>query len=313
MTRPVARLRAIASRLVGPEAMERIIEPILADRQCEYEEAVARRRLWRARLSLIRSDYALASALFWLAVSRAWSTDRLRSEAARTCAVSAVASLVFTIALVMPPLLQWPTWQRDPGFTAILSFTLVPQALPLSIPAALCVAVLWAMRGKVVTGRRVGTVLASALVFTAVVWIVLEWMMPLANQAFREMAAARVSNGRVVALEPGLNELGLSRLGQRSDPAAIRHHQLLWALCFASAPLSLLAFGLARYVRRAVSAIVLAIGLCNAYFAIMWASAAAGPAMRPSVPVWTANVVFLLIGSGLLMRAQRQAHLRIGD
>ncbi len=303
------RIRAIATRLFAAETMERVVAPVLADLQCEYDEALARRQVWRARLSLIRSYYALGRALFWLGVRAAWHTDSPRSEAARTCLVLAVASAVATIALVIPPLLQWPSWQRDPGFTALLSFTLVPQALPLSIPAGLCVAVLWAMRGKAVTGRRLGTVLAIALAFTAVVWIVLEWMLPQANQGFREMVAARLSGGRVLTLEPGLNELGLSRLGQRSDLAAVRQHQLLWALCFASAPLSLLAFGLARYVRRAVSAVVLATGLCNAYFAILWASAAAGPTMAPSVPVWTANVVFVLIGCGLLARAQRPRYI----
>jgi lipopolysaccharide export LptBFGC system permease protein LptF len=212
-----------------------------------------------------------------------------------------------TVALVIPPLVSWPSWQGDPAFAALLSVTLVPQALPLSIPAALGVAVLWAMRGKTVTWRRTGTVLAVSLGFSVAVWVVLEWMMPQSNQAFREMVAARLSDGRVVALEPGLNELGLSRLAQRSDPAAVRQYQLLWALCFASAPLGLLALGLARYIRRAVSAVLLAIALSNAYFAILWActAVAARSAVPSSVPAWTPNALFLLVGCALLVPALR--------
>ena len=305
--RPGDRIRAVAAHLFAERTMERVIEPIVADLQCEYDEAVAQGALWRARLSLLRSYFAFASALFWLGVR---TTCSPRSDVARTCVVSAVASALVTVALVIPPLFNGHSWQGDPAFAARLAVTLVPQALPLSIPAGLCVAVLWAMRGKAVTWRRVGTVLAIALAFTVVVWVVLEWMMPQANQGFRDMVAARISNGRVVALEPGLNELGLSRLGQRRDPAAVRHYHMLWALCFASTPLSLLALGLARYVRRGVSAVALATALFNSYFAIVWVCAAAGSTM-PSLPVWTANVVCVLIGCGLLVRAQR--HLKIGD
>lgn len=307
MRQPGDRIRAIASRLFAERTMERVVEPAVADLQCEYEEARVHGRRWRARLTLVRSYLALAKALLWLAVRTAWHGGGARSEVARTCVVSAIAAAVTTVALVIPPLLDWPRWQADPGFTALLSLTLVPQALPLSIPAGLCVAVLWAMRGKAVTWRRIGTVLAIALACTAVVWVVLEWMIPQANQGFREMIAARLSNGRVVALEPGLNELGLSRLGQRSDPAAVRHFQLLWALCFASVPLSLFAFGLARYVRRTVWAVALAMALCNSYFAILWTAAESAAAMPGALSAWIANLVCLLVGGALLVRAPRRS------
>jgi hypothetical protein len=303
MTRPGDRIRAIAARLFAAQTMERVIEPVLADLQCEYDEARARGRVWRSRASLVRSYLAFASTLFWLGVRTAWHAGSPRSDVSRMCAVSAVASAVMTVALVIPPLVDWPGWQADAGFTALLSVILVPQALPLSIPAGLCVAVLWGMRGKSVTWRRVGTVLGVALVFTAVVWVVLEWMMPQANQEFREMVASRVSNGRVVAIEPGLNELGLSRLGRRNDPAAVRQYQTLWAVCFASVPLALLALGVSRYVRRAVWAVVLATALSNFYFAMVWSCAASMPGAV--LPAWTPNVIVGLIGCALLMRVQR--------
>lgn len=278
--------------------MARVIDPILADLQCEHDEARRRGQHWRARLNLVRGYVALARAVFWLGLRAAShpNGDTARADAVRTCIVSAVASAFVTVVLVLPPLLSWPRWRSDPGFTALLSVVLVPQALPVSIPAGLCVAVLWAMRGKAVTWRRVGTVLAIALAFTTVVWVVLEWMMPQANQGFRELVAARLSDGRVVTLERGLNELGLSRLGQRTDPAAVHQYRLLLALCFASVPVSLLALGLARHVRRAASAVALAIAVSNAYFAILFVS---------SARVWTPNLIFLLVGCALLVRAER--------
>jgi lipopolysaccharide export LptBFGC system permease protein LptF len=153
----------------------------------------------------------------------------------------------------------------------------------------------------------VGRVIAVALAFTVVVWVVLEWMMPQANQGFREILAARLSNGRVLTLQPGLSELGLSRLGQRSDPAAVRQYQTLWAICFASVPLSLLAFGLSRFVRRGASAVILATALSYSYLALIWTCAAGtfGSAVPAAVPAWTPNVVCVVIGCALLVRAQR--------
>jgi hypothetical protein len=307
MTRPGDGVRAFASRLFAAETMERVIDPIVADLQCEYDERLAGGRVWRARLSLLRSYVALARAMFQLGV-------RPRSDMARTCIVSVLAAVVMTVALVIPPLLTWPRWRGDPGFTALLLVTLLPQALPLSIPAGLCVAVLWAMRGKVATWRRVGTVLGIALACTVIVWAVLEWVMPAANQGFRELVAARLSDGRAVTLERGPNELGLSRLSERSDPAAVRQYQVLWAICFASAPLGLLAVALARYVRRAASAVALALALCNFYYVILWICAAskAGPTLATLGAAWAPNVVCVLLGSALLVRPHRPVALSRG-
>lgn len=316
MTRPGDRLRAFLSRRFAAQTMERVIEPILADLQCEYAAARARGLLWRARLGLVRSYCAFAMALFWLGVRTACSTTGdPRPDVVRMCLVAGVASAITTVALVIPPLLQWRSWQGDPAFTALLSVMLVPQALPLSIPAGLCVAIVWGMRGRVVTWRQTGTVLAVALAFTAVVWFVLEWLMPQANQGFRELVAARLSGGRVVTLEPGLAELGLSRLGRRSDPAAVRQYQLLWALCCASAPLSLLALGLARYVKRGLSAVLLAAALANAYLAILWARTAVTlePAVGFSVAAWTPNVICVFAGCALLMRPRRPKDIRLAE
>jgi hypothetical protein len=310
MTRPGERLRSIASRLFQSETMERIIDPIVADLQSEYCETFAGGTVWHARLSLVRGYLGFGRALLCLGM-RYVCDSRINNpgfEVAQTLIVSVLALATLTVALVIPPLLNGHWWHDDPVFGALLSVTLVPQALPLSLPAGLCVGVLWATRGKVVTWRRLCTILALAIAFTAVVWMVLEWMMPQANQVFREMVATRLAvDGRVLTLEPGLNELGLSRLGQRSDPAAVRHYHLLRALCFAAAPLSLFAFGLAGHVRRAASAVALAIALSISYIASMWVLASVSP--TPPTPsfaqAWMPNLVFLLVACALLLRGQR--------
>jgi hypothetical protein len=309
MTAPGARIRSIASRLCRPETMERVIDPIVADLQCEYGEALVRGTRWGARLSLVRSYFGLASALLWLAMRR---TCDLRIsnpgfEVARAWIVSVLALTALTVALVIPPLVNWPWGKGDPLLGALLSVTVVPQALPLSIPAALSVGVLWAMRRKVVTSARLYSIVALAIVSTAVVWTILEYMMPAANQAFRVMAASRLA-GHVVRLEPGLSELGLSRLGQRSDFAEVRHYHVLWSLCFASIPVSLFALGLARHVRRAVSAIGLAIALSIAHIECirLLQAVPSGLPVPPFVLAWMPNLIFLFAACGLLVQGQRR-------
>ena len=215
---------------------------------------------------------------------------------------------IFTIALVLPPLSGSRWWDGDVFFGAVLSLTLVPQALPLSIPAGLCVAVLLAGRGKEPNSRRLWTVLGLALLFTIVVLGVLEWAVPEGNQSFREMMAARLA-GREVKLEPGLNELGLSRLAQRSDPAAVWHYHVLWAISFAAVPLGLLAYGFARHVRRAPSAVALAIALFMSYSTCVW-TFAERPLHTPLplvVEAWLPNMAFLFVAGVVLLRHRRSS------
>ena len=307
MTRPADWLRLAAQRLLSEQTMKRVIDPVLADLQWEYDEALARGGRWLARAGLVRSYFGFGRALVRLALAAVRHGDNPAANLARGAVVAAVVLVALTAALALPPVLQWPRWQRDPVFAMRLFVLLVPQALPLSIPGGLCVAVLWEMRRKAVTWRRVAAVLTLALAVTGIVWIVLEWAMPQANQSFREMVAARITDGRAVTLTPGLNELGLSRLAQRTDPAAVRQYQLLWALCFASVSLGILALGLARFVRRAGSAVALATVLSGAYFVILWLSASTGArfAAHTAAAAWTPNAVFFLIGCALLVRAPR--------
>ena len=52
----------------------------------------------------------------------------------------------------------------------MLALLLIPQALPLSIPAAVCIGILYAMRARRVTRRDLYGVLTIAVLASAVVW-----------------------------------------------------------------------------------------------------------------------------------------------
>ena len=176
----------------------------------------------------------------------------------RVVAFSFGALAIMTALMIVPPMLDFK-WDGGPLEKLRLILLLIPQALPLSIPSGICIGVVCAMRGRRTSPRHVAAVLAIAAVATFMVWTMLEWGVPAANQAFRELIVARLGDGRPVNLDPGLNELGLSRLSQRTDARAIQHSRVLWALCFATGPLALFSLGIAAVVRRFSAAMAVSV------------------------------------------------------
>ena len=156
---------------------------------------------WHARLTLVRSYAGLAAR--WSGSVHGTSAIRAAAipvqKLARTWIVSVLACGIFTIALVLPPLSDSAmVGRRCPLWRGSFRSLSVPQALPLSIPAGLCVAVL-------LGGAREGTELSAVVerclgslsLFTTVVLGVLEWAVPQGNQSFREMMAARLAGDGV--------------------------------------------------------------------------------------------------------------------
>ena len=101
-------VRAIASRVFQPETMESVIDPIVADLQCEYGDALMRKGQWPARLTLVRSYAGLAGAVIRLSARYICDPRSANpgSEVARTWIVSVLAWGIFTVALVLPAPLE---------------------------------------------------------------------------------------------------------------------------------------------------------------------------------------------------------------
>jgi hypothetical protein len=301
MRLPGTRLRALASRVCGRDTMERLIDPMLADIQAEHESAARRGQrgrivLWRGYLS-----FWLAVGLHCLAAAFQPRGRDADISLFRVVAYPIVAFLVLTALLIAPPLQAFPSWGSASERTALV-LTLVPQALPLTIPAGLCLGVIGALRGRRPTTARLLTVLALAAVSTVAVWSMLEWGVPAGNQRFRELVASHLA-GRPVHLEPGLNELGLSRLAQRTDPPAVRHSRLLWALCFASGPLAIFACGISARVRRFSTALALGLAACLAYICATFGLDESLRNGLPGAAAWIPNVLLFVTGVLLLMKS----------
>ena len=52
------RLRALAVRILDQRTMERVVDPLLADLELEYTEAIRHGRLWMSRWILILGHFA---------------------------------------------------------------------------------------------------------------------------------------------------------------------------------------------------------------------------------------------------------------
>jgi lipopolysaccharide export LptBFGC system permease protein LptF len=301
-------LRIIATRFCGPPTVERLVDPIVGDLQAEYA-ALGEANAWRRRRLLLLTYVAFWKALsLHLVLSVAQPAPdgaRLR----RAGGVSIVLLALFTAALTTPPLVGF-AWAGDWAYRSMLVLLLIPQALPVSIPAAMCIGILYAMRASRVTRRDLYGVVAFALVASTVVWAVIEWGLPGANQAFRELVHAQLT-GRRVHLEPGLNELGFTALGQRTDAAAVRHYHLLWALSFAPIPLGVFALSVAPRIRGAIAAAALALTVPVLYYGALWTSdwyLTQGVAI-PILAAWAPNALFLAAALGLMPRWRREASI----
>ena len=309
MTAPGTRLRALARRVCRPQTVERLVDPIVADLQCEYADAnePSKRRLvlWRGYAAFWRAAgiHVIQSAI----QRRPGDAD---GGMARVFAYSLAAFVLITVSLVLPPLLGGLQLNADRSSHILMALLLVPQALPMSIPAGVCIGVICAMRAHPSDRRRAATVLMLGAAGALAGWTLMEWGIPAANQRFREVVAAQLADGRVVHLEPGLGELPLSDLGRRTDAAALRHFHQRWALVYATIPLAVFALGISARVRRLPVAVAAGLVTIVAYVMLMFG--ADGPPLElPGGNVamiataWMPNLIFLTIGLALL-RGHRQ-------
>ncbi len=315
MTRPGDRLRSLARRVCNPQTLERLIDPVIADLQCEHSDAGRRGQAWRARLALVNGYLA-----FWkvaaIGVGRA-STGALTTPhdgaVGRIVRFSGIATTVIVGIMMWPPLhsMRYPA----SGKTALLVVYLLPQALSLALPMGLVFGVMCGLRGRVPTrrSRRAITLLILASCLAALV--IDGWIVPVSNQAFRALSfGARLARG--------VNELTLDQLWQSARDRFViptiknrRVFEFNFRLAQAFAPLALglFALGVASARRRASS--IIAIGLialasCFCFYSplyyaqLYWAriDIAFGPAIFAA---WGPNLVFLA-SAALFWKARRR-------
>jgi hypothetical protein len=183
----VPLLRAIAARVCDAQAVEGVIDPTLADFRLECDEAVRHRRPWR-RLWL---HLALAGAFVQVIIVCAFERFCARSMPATAAERRSLGGVVIrcTIAtavalalFLLPPLIHVATG----GWRMVIY--LVPQAIPIAVPIGLTLGV-FCSAPAIHASRMVVRQLALIAATTAVAsFIIISWIVPAANQAFRELA-----------------------------------------------------------------------------------------------------------------------------
>ncbi len=108
MKMPGQLLRRMAAAVCRPETMERLVDPIVADLQSECA-SVAGQRGWKSRLPVWRGYLAFWKALSLYCLMQTFQPSRSESSgsAMRMWAFSLTAFIVMTIALTLPPLIEF--------------------------------------------------------------------------------------------------------------------------------------------------------------------------------------------------------------
>jgi lipopolysaccharide export LptBFGC system permease protein LptF len=303
MTRPRGSLiRAIAARLLDAQAIERVIDPALADFQLESDAAAATGRPWRRRWLWVTTSIALG-------------------QGAGALVTSLVATVAALVLFALPPLARF----------ALVDWRLVALVVPSAVPVALPVGLTFGLfvgRGAPVCARFTRRFVAIAIAASTASFILLSWIVPDANQLFRERAFSHLVSRHVEDTAPrrplarGTNELTIAMLTQRmradsrqpvSPIVAFTYHQH-WALAAANVVLvtfALVAIG--RWRPRPIAGAAIALGTCIAYWLLMECGKqyALGGAWPTAAAAWLPNVVFA--GTAILIAAATPRDLPTGS
>ena len=301
MTRPGDRLRRLASGLCSAGTMARLIDPVLADLQNEYAEAIRCKRVWRSRWVRVTGYGAFLKVVAVHGCSRALqfaldSTSDDHRTFRRTLAIAAVVAVTMTL------LLQLSIWWTVPhelrrGNGPVLFAYLLPASLPVSVPIGLALGVLWALGGRLVSRQLTVAVLIVAAICSMASFVTNGWLAPATNQAFRIAVSGNPDVRR------GDREQTFGELRQQAsfDRDLARLYYLRWAL--SCAPFALALFAMAAARRRRLGRWVLAF-LGTALFLAPYVTFREPPwhgLESPWVAAWLPNMLLIAI-STLLVR-----------
>jgi Lipopolysaccharide export system permease LptF/LptG len=273
MIRPGDRLRAMAARIFDQRTMARVVDPLVADLQLEYAEAIRHGLVWRSRWTLAAGYFVFLKTIAVCGAEGAirslggWTIDD-RSAMSRTLGFSVTAIAAATVMLAIPPLFKARFVPLDPKLLVYL----IPQALVLAVPIGATLGILLGLRGHIVSRRSTGAVLACASLCSLVCLAMLAWILPLARSS--------------------------------SDTELWYAYHMRWALSCATLVLALFALSVTRRIVARWTVALAAFGACFSYYWLLWIGRAA--ALQDTLPAfvgaWLPNAVFAVVSVALLKR-----------
>ena len=251
------RLRRVLARVCSAETMARVVDPTLADIRWE-----SGRPFWLGCLSLAKAllIHAIASTPGML--SHAWSDDERAIP--KAAAFVTAGALCAAVPLMAPPLINAISREWTFSFAvAVLLPSLVPQALALTLPAALLLAFPVAFGRQQPSARLARRSIVMSMGVAVLTFAVIAWLVPAANQSFRVGVSRIVGESRDVRIERGPMELTPAELRERIEVLQLTPggrvvargleyvYQMRLALAVAPVPLGLLALCDQRLPARA--------------------------------------------------------------
>jgi hypothetical protein len=325
MTRPGVRLRALAARVCDVSIMERLIDPVIADLQCEYVEALRDGRRWRSRWMWVAGISAFWRVMAIVAIRRAIDApcDWLATEdgaVGRTIGfTAAITAAAVVIVLNVPDAgaSMKAMLARRQGATAMLY--LIPPAFPFAIAVGVLGGVLLGMRGHSVTAPLRRAALTLGFGATVASFVMSAWIIPASSQAFHVATSGipaqpvrkehyELSLSELHREIDGLNEAGLRASFRARDATWV--YELRFALSvvpllFGWCALGLVEIGHGQRSRLAAGAVGVVTAFC--YYLLLWAARVAFLQGWGTALVWMPDLVFLLGTCTLLKtRAGRQ-------
>jgi hypothetical protein len=358
---PGGGLREVARKFCSPATLEHVVDPIVADMQHEWIDAGGRSPLARGYARL-RGYAAFTRALALhvaMAASRHLARNALGATAEertfyRRAGFATVAALFVGTVIVLltdngtgvgylVSALRQQQWPGGPSVADVLPravtitfrpdalASLLPSIVMSILPASLLFGLLLASRASsgaaTSIAPRARWITGAALMATMIGVAVAGWVLPTANQNYREIviAALKRTERRENVPARGSRELTFGELGDaiRSEQARSgarlalyrteRHKRV--ALPAACAVFGLLAIGLAEPVRRRGALVVVLTAAAVCFFHSLLLRAGEQVLMprgaAPFLCAWAANLVFGAGAAILILR--RRARIRMGS
>jgi hypothetical protein len=272
--------------------MERFVDPVVADLQVEYAQAIRESRPWKARWTLLVSYLAFAKVILLCSVFgtrqawRNWSVDDQRAFN-RTMLWIAIATIVSSVVVGLPSLQHVPDMLSFNANARIerLILYLVPSMLTFGVPAGLAIGAALGLSQRARSRRLLAAIGIVAVLSSSASLVNVAWVTPIANQSYRAEAIGDL------LVRKGQSELTLTELRNSPSGTFLYHVRLAIAV----APLTLAIFGVVvatRRWRRAAAIGIACAGVVGFLFAlnVAW-SFNHHKVMPPRVPAWMPHIL----------------------
>src|SRR5712691_1469759 len=225
---PGERLRRFFAGRCSPRVLERVVDPIVADMQYEWQQAMARGDRRAALFVRLRGYAGFGRAVLLQSMTGEWRPPAVTLGGPPRIAAGVVIAFVGLSAVLMTwsfggfwsHLRALPAMGVRPGTLTFSVFSrllleFLPSATVLTIPPSVLLGTLLAVRDRATSSRRPRALalrlLPAAAAATAATLVLTTTVMPRTNQAFRQ-AAFTLITGSSRPVAPGDRELTLGEL-----------------------------------------------------------------------------------------------------